>query len=90
MATQRRWQEPRRRIALVILDWHESQTEIYVYAIMRKTGMSGETVRKNLRFFVELGCLEAKREATQEHVRPRHIYTLTPKGLEVLYDGTRE
>jgi PadR family transcriptional regulator len=58
-------------------DWH------YGYELSRETGLKSGTLYPILMRLETCKLLEARWVSTQEGVPPRHVYRLTPSGLEL-------
>ena len=54
----------------------------YGYEISRKTGLKSGTLYPILMRLEKHGLLEARWVTTEDGVPPRHMYRLTPNGLE--------
>jgi PadR family transcriptional regulator, regulatory protein PadR len=53
------------------------------YELSRETGLKSGTLYPILMRLEKYGLLEARWVATEEGVPPRHVYRLTPNGLEL-------
>ncbi|HEV2349476.1 MAG TPA: PadR family transcriptional regulator [Terriglobia bacterium] len=62
----------------------------YGYNLSRETGLKSGTLYPILMRLARHQWLETKWEATEEGTPPRHMYRLTPDGLELARERVRE